>query len=74
MKKLPLEIYKQLKPRNRTPIKCEAKITMYKNQAVVHFPSILTSELGWKQDDSFSITVEKGDIPTVICKLKRGHG
>ena len=70
-RRLPIEIYKQLNPKRKLPIQREATITIYKNQALVHFPSILTSELGLKQNDKFEITVEKGNIPTVICKLKR---
>jgi hypothetical protein len=71
--KLPIEIYRQLNPKRKVPIRREATITIYKNQALVHFPSVLTFELNLKPNDKFELTVEKGKIPTVICKLKRGR-
>lgn len=72
MNKLPKEIYEQLNVKKQKPLKAIVKITFYKNQAVVHFPSVMTSELDLKPKDSFELTVEKSDPPIIICKLLRG--
>lgn len=69
-RRLPLDVYRQLNVKERVPLKREAKITLYKDQALVHFPSVITSELNIRRSDKFEITVEKP--VTVICRLKRG--
>ncbi|MFZ3077745.1 MAG: hypothetical protein WA139_04775 [Candidatus Aenigmatarchaeota archaeon] len=69
---LPLEIYRQLEVKKRIAPKREATITFSKDQAIVHFPNIITSELELKKGDKFELTIRKENPPIVESKLIRG--
>ena len=70
---LPKDILKEVHVKETKDFQKEVKLIFDKKQAMVRFPTVLTSELDLKKGDSMVISVDQTSKQNVkiICELKR---
>lgn len=71
--KLPKEIYEELKIKEREEFRKEVKVIFDKKQAMIRFPTVLTSDLGLKEGDRVLLSVDKSSRKVkIVCELVKG--
>ncbi|MCK4730408.1 MAG: hypothetical protein KAT28_03755 [Candidatus Aenigmarchaeota archaeon] len=70
---LPKDILKEVHVKGTKSFQKEVKLIFDKKQAMVRFPTVLTSELDLKEGDRMVVSIDQSSKQNIkiICELKR---
>ena len=69
---LPDDVLKEVHVKGKKDFQKEVKIIFDKKQAMVRFPTVLTSELNLKEGDRMVVSIDQSSKQIrIICELKR---